>query len=238
MHIKHRDGSVANIIIIGVSALVAVGLIVFAVIQGPSEVTPTTSDGRSGLEERGEAVLGDSNAPGRIVEFIDFQCSACVTYFDSLNEEIKSRFIDTGRAYKVSKVLTFIDSYDNNALPRESYNSAKATYCAAEQDAFWPMHDAIFEAEATQLAEGKNENNGNLIEGFFVSVAQREGLDISSFESCYASSDADEIIAQHMADAEAAMEGRVSTPSVFVNGVKVNAFDLDAYESALESDLQ
>ena len=237
MDIKQSQGSSLNFIIIGISALIAVGLIVFAVMQdGPGTIAPPAGDGRSGLEDRGEAVLGDVTAPGRIVEFVDFQCSACVAYFETMEQQVREQFIDTGRASKVTKILTFIDSYDNYALPRESYNAAKASYCAAEQNLFWEMHDAIFEAEVGQRAAGGNENNGNLVDRFFEGVIEQGGGNVEAFKSCYASSDADETIAQHMADAEAAMNGRVSTPTVFVNGIQVNPFDITTYEEALSGE--
>ncbi len=236
MDIKQSRGSALNYIIIGVSALVAIGLIVFAVLQDRQVPAGPVDDGRTGLEDRGEVVLGDVNAPGRIVEFVDFQCSACVSYFANVEQQVREQFIDTGRAYKVTKVLTFIDSYDNYALPRESENAAKAAYCAAEQNLFWEMHDAIFAIEAEELAAGGNENNGNLIDRFFEDVIAQQGGEIEAFESCYASEKADQMIAQHMADAEAAMDGRISTPTVFVNGIRVNPFDLTTYEEALSGE--
>lgn len=236
MDIKQQTGSMTNYLIIGISGLIAIGLIVFAVLQGTPTTPGAVNDGRTGLEDRGESILGDPNAPGRIVEFVDFQCSACVSYFANMEQQVREQFIDTGRAYKVTKVLSFIDSYDGDALPRESYNAAKAAYCAADQSLFWQMHDAIFVAEAEQIAVGSNENNGNLIDTFFEGVIEKEGGDVETFSQCYASSEADETIAQHMADAEAAMGGRVSTPTVFVNGIRVNPFDLSTYEEALSGE--
>ena len=62
----------------------------------------------------------------------------------------------------------------------ESQNSAMAAYCAADQNKFWEMHDALF----TNVL---GEDAGSFTSRRLQAVAQKIGLDINAFNSCYSS---------------------------------------------------
>lgn len=181
-------------------------------------------------------VLGNADAPHTIVEFLDFQCPACGAYFTAIDPQIRQKYIDTGKAKMVAKVLTFIDSFDGNKAPLESMNAAVAAECAKEQGKFWAMHDAIYAAEEKEVADGKNnENSGNLTDEFFRTQAQLIGLSLDQFTSCYASQATKDRVATYMDDANAALNGEVSTPSVFIDGKKLaKPFDIKSYDAVLQ----
>jgi protein-disulfide isomerase len=231
----------SNTIIIVVTILVGALIIGGAIIAGEKNPSSPSGNGEpvvagGGLDIGEAPVVGNADAPNTIVEFLDFQCPYCEQFATQIEPELRRLYIETGKAKFVYKALTFIDSYDRNQAPMESLLAAQAGECAKEQGKYAVMHDAIYTAEAREAAEGKNpENSGNLTEQFFADVARTNGFDVEAFSECVKSERVADVLKVYANDANAAMGGRVSTPTVFVNGVKVaNPFDLAEYEKLIK----
>lgn len=218
--------------------VIGVAIIVFAVVFGERSAPTSSSlrafvptDGRTGLELGTAPVLGNADAPHTILEFFDFQCIACGKYFTQIEPQIIKEFIDTGKAKLVVKPLHFIDDYAGVGVGVESRRSAIASLCAQREGKFWDMYTAIFTAEQDEVRAGKqNENSGNLTEEFFINTAQTMGLSPDSFAQCLSSNEYDTALQEYFQDAMAALQGQISTPSVFVDGNRLkNPFNLDEY---------
>lgn len=195
---------------------------------------------KRGLQQGNAPTKGDQNAPITIVEFGDFQCVACVQHFALMGKEVVKRYVETSKAKLVFKTLAFIDSYAQKTGKGESYMSALAGQCAADQGAFWQMYDAIYSAELNELQANKEQSNsGNLTREFFISVAQKNGLNVSEFSACVDNNYHKEIIDGYMSDAQKAMSS-VATPAVFIikDGVPrqiSNPFDIEEYEKIINT---
>jgi protein-disulfide isomerase len=241
---NQNQNSGSSKLVIGGSIVVA-GLIIAAAIffgnrgsgttpaESPSPDNSTTSNGLL----IGEApVLGKADAPYTIVEFADFQCPVCVQFSSLIEPQIRKEFVETNKAKVVLKTLTFIDSFDQYKQPLESQNAGIAGECAKQQGKFWQMHDAIFGAEEKEVAAGKNnENSGNLTRDFLMKTAQDIGLDMQKFTPCFDKGDVKSQLDQYMKDATAAMGNRVATPTVFINGQKLdNPFDIEQYRAIIK----
>ncbi|OGM92365.1 hypothetical protein A2755_01195 [Candidatus Wolfebacteria bacterium RIFCSPHIGHO2_01_FULL_48_22] len=221
----------SNTIII-VSAIVVAALIIGGSIwagqgnRGGGTNEPIVAGG--GLEIGEAPVLGDPQAPNTIVEFLDFQCPYCELFSTETEPQLRELYIDSGKAKLVYKALTFLGA--------ESVRAATAAECAKEQGKYVAMHDAIYEAERIEAADGGNpENSGNLSDAFFAGTAEAIGLDKGVFNACIASDRIKNVLEAYSNDAEAAMGARVSTPTVFVNGTKVaNPFDLEEYANLIK----
>lgn len=231
-------GFVSDKVILGGAVVLGIAIIVLAIVFGkgsgaPSDTTTAPTDGRTGLEVKQEQALGNPNASSTIVEFLDFQCSACVAFFSQVEPQIRAQFVDTGKAKWIAKTLSFIDGQNKKG---ESFNAARAAQCAAEQNGFWKMHDAIYSAESAELlAKKNNENSGNLTRDAFIGFAQKSGLDVGAFTTCYDSDKYMSTTSDYMKDAQAALNDQVATPSIFVNGVHLkNPFDLKEYEALIK----
>jgi len=239
MQEKNRDkkGVLFERLMLGGAVVFGIAIIVLAIVFGksseslPSQVS-TPSDGRTGLEITNQEPLGDPRASSTIVEFLDFQCSACVMFFQQMDPQIRAKYIDTGKAKMFAKTLSFIDGTKARG---ESFGAARAAQCAIAQDSFWKMHDLIFGAEASEVSAGKgNENTGNLTRDVFMGFARTIGMDESQFTSCYDSDQFINTTSADLQDAGVALQNQVATPSVFVNGVKIkNPFDLKEYEALI-----
>ena len=111
----------------------------------------------------------------------------------------------------------------------ESVFAAMGTECAAEQDKFWEYHDAIFD----DWANGRQ--NGFRM-AWLQDVGDDIGIDATEFEECIQSGRAFERVRASQIDGMG--RGINSTPSVFVNGIRVGGDNYEEYRSAIEDALE
>jgi len=142
---------------------------------------------------------GPKNAPVTIVEFSDFECPYCSRVLPSLRQVVDN--------YGDSVRLVFRQFPLNSIHPR-AQKAAEASLCAADQDKFWEMHDAMFEEQKSLAIDQLKEK------------AARLGLDSEVFNSCL---DDDKYADQVAADIKAGAAAGVSgTPAMFINGRFLN----------------
>ena len=122
------------------------------------------------IELGSNPVLGDPQATVAIVEFSDFQCPFCRRAHDLAFSELRSRYIDTG------KIRYVVRDFPLDFHPH-SHGAAIAARCAGEQDAYWPMREQLFEAQASLGRQTYTRLAGEL------------GLDGSAFATCLDSRD-------------------------------------------------
>lgn len=128
-----------------------------------------------------------------IVEFGDFECTACKTLATSLEVVVKTYPNDVQIVWK---------DLPNESVHPLSTPSAIAAHCADKQGAFWDYHDALYTRQ-TYLAESQ-----------FSQIASELGLDVEKFMTCYDSRDTLPIIKKDYEEALAL--GLTSTPTMFV----------------------
>jgi protein-disulfide isomerase len=117
------------------------------------------------LDVEAHAVLGDESAKVTIVEFSDFQCPFCARFHKQTFPSIKKDYIDTG------KVKYILMDYPLG-FHGEAVSAALAANCAARQNAYWEMKDGLF------------ENQRQLNQQLYGTLAQKYKLDINKFETC------------------------------------------------------
>lgn len=88
-------------------------------------------------------ILGDQNAKITIVEFSDFQCPFCESFFTSTFPELKKNYIDTG------KVKLAFRHYPLTSIHPNAETAHNAAECANEQGKFWEYHDLLFKNQPT-----------------------------------------------------------------------------------------
>jgi len=98
---------------------------------GASLVEVSDKDGQS---------LGPASAGLTLVEFTDYQCPFCKRFHDRSWPELKSKYVDTGKVRYVVRDLPL--EIHSSAMP-----AAIAARCAGEQGKFWPVHEALFNAQ-------------------------------------------------------------------------------------------
>jgi len=196
----------------------------------PATQVSSTSNGAQGVSdsvrdnallERADAarIQGSKDAPVWIVEISDFQCPFCKMWHDSTYPGIKKQYVDAGVVRMAYVNLPL--SMHPNAVP-----AAEAAMCAAAQDKFWEMHDALFNSQtrwAPLPAPGPALD----------SIAMKVGVDAKAWHDCLKSGVMKRLIT---GDRErAAMSGAKSTPTFFVGNEGITgAAPLDVFKSAIE----
>jgi len=95
----------------------------------------------------------------------------------------------------------------------ESQDAALAAYCAADQNKFWEMHDALF------ANNHDVEDQGSFSSKRLTTIAKNTGLDMKAYQNCYDNGKYADQVQKDYADTLAA--GIQGTPS-FVVVYKVN----------------
>lgn len=153
--------------------------------NAPTVEGPTDAGGSISIrevDEDNDHIKGNKNAPVTIVEYSDFDCPFCVRFVPTVEQALEKYPNDVRLVYRHFPLR----SIHPNAAP-----AAEASECAAEQGKFWEYHDELF------------ANQGNLVRGTLLSIANNIGLNISSFEECIdsgrhaATVQADEVDAQN-----------------------------------------
>lgn len=169
--------------------------------------------------------LGEKNAPVTIIEFSDFQCPFCRTFWKETLPLLKSNYIDTGKVKFVYRdfPLSFHPS---------SHLAAEAVECAKDQTKFWELHDKIFQ-------EQNKQGSGTIqfIKENVVRWAGQTSLDLGKFSSCLDSRKYQAEVDKDLADGTAA--GVSGTPSFFINGhLLVGAQPFGAFQEVIEQELK
>ena len=92
------------------------------------------------VDASGGQTKGSGDAKVTLIEFSDFQCPYCATFYSQTEQQIMKDYVDTGKVRFVYKQfpLTTIHPFAQKA--------AEASECAADQGKFWELHDAMFNA--------------------------------------------------------------------------------------------
>jgi protein-disulfide isomerase len=143
-----------------------------------------------------EYALGDKNAPLTMVEFTDYQCPFCRYFETTTYNELKSKYIDTGRLRFVSRNLPL-------AAHPDAMRAAEAAMCAGDQGQYWTIRPLLFRQDSL------------LTESALLEYAANLGMDMNTFESCLKS---EKHKARILKDAEAAGLLRIDGTPGFLIG--------------------
>jgi len=112
--------------------------------------------------------LGDADAPIVMIEWGDFLCGFCARYARETEPELIERYVDTG--------MLRIEWRDLPLQGDDAWTAALAGRAAAEQDAFWDLHEVLY-------AEQPAERRLQLTPEGLREVAGDLGLDVAAFEA-------------------------------------------------------
>jgi protein-disulfide isomerase len=185
-------------------------------VVAPASFTPTQL-------AKGNA-LGSADASVTVEVWADYQCPYCARFSAEVEPQIISTYVSTGRVRLVFRDLAFLGD--------ESRWAAVASRLAEQQGMFWPFHDYLF---ANQLGE----NVGSFSVERLEEIGGRIGLDRSAFEAGLQLDAARDLFAEIQAEsqADATALGITATPTVVVDGTKLDGNDWDTIRAAIEAAL-
>lgn len=180
---------------------------------------PARHDSITDLADRGR-ILGDASAPLWVIMASDFQCPFCKQWHDAAFQKIVDTYVKTGRVR-----LAFLNL--PLSIHQHALKAAEAAMCAAVQDKFWPMHEALFARQ--QDWEALPDPTPT-----FTSLAGATGANMKDWQKCMTDHSTLPLI---QADHERVAAAHVnSTPTFFVGDQLLAGADAkvaDAIEAAL-----
>ncbi|WP_203143006.1 DsbA family protein [Marinobacter mangrovi] len=148
--------------------------------------------------------IGAADAPIVVREFADYQCPACAR-FAPASEKLRDTYVKEGKVR-----LVFFDlplRQHKNAMP-----AALAARCAADQQAFWPMQDKLYDSQSDW--EGLSDPVPA-----FTRYADELGLDSRRLSRCIETDLHRDVINQSVGVSQKMKVA--STPTVYVNNIRL-----------------
>ena len=159
----------------------------------------------------GGATRGDANAAVTIIEFTDFQCSACGAMYPMVEDLLKSYG---------NRVRFVIRNFPLTQVHENAFRAAQAAEAAKAQGKFWEYIDLMF----------KNQNA--LDTDSLKKYATQVGLDRKRFDAEIEAGKYDAMIRRDLDEGETF--GIQSTPTFYINGAILTEYSADGLRSAIE----
>lgn len=179
------------------------------------------SPDQNGEVQLTEHVYGNPESSVRLVEYGDFECSACGSYFPIL-QQIKEQYKDKiGFQFRH---YPLVESHQNALV------SSRAAEAAANQGKFWEMHDLLF---GNQQSWAGQTNPTPMFESYAESLQ----LDMDKFREDMKSPETNKIV---QADrSEARRKGYTGTPTFELNGERIQSpGSLEEFTKLIDEALQ
>lgn len=204
---KGGAGASRFYIILGAIAVVGavfVGREIFGggeAVTSPVELAIEGDSALLAIAEQG-VLRGDRDHPITVMEFVDYQCSACQQFALMMKPQIDVRLVDSGRARFMLYDFPIV------SLHQHAFLAARAARCAGDQDRYWEYHDILFRNQSIWFFQES-------VVGSFSDYAREIGLNGDDFDSCLRSDRHAEVVTANMHFGDGL---RVSaTPTVMVN---------------------
>lgn len=152
--------------------------------------------------QESEIVIGDINAPVRIIEYASLSCGHCKHFHETVYYDLKKNYIDTGKASLIFR------HYPLNAA---ALKGAVLVNCASEENRL-KFIGALFKGQ-NKWAFSASE--AGVIEKLRT-LAIIGGLSGDSFTQCYENTEIEKAILADMKKATDSL-GVKSTPAIFIN---------------------
>jgi Na+/H+ antiporter NhaA len=164
------------------------------------------------VDPKRDHIRGSLDAPVTVVEYGDFECPYCGQAEPVVRELLR----DFGDVRYVWRHLPLSDVHPNAQL------AAEAAEAAANQGAFWEMHDLLFEYQDALSADD------------LMSYADQLGLDVDRFSEELREHNGAPEIAEDVDSAD--LSGVSGTPTFFINGQRhYGAYDIQSLTKAVRT---
>jgi protein-disulfide isomerase len=154
---------------------------------------------------------GNASAPVTVVMFTDLQCPACARTHPVLKQTL---------AHYGDKVRFVVRDFPLESIHKEAFQSALAANAARVQGKFFEYAEILY------------RNQEALDKPNLIKHATELGLNAKQFELDFSDARTAAEVRKDMTDARG--HGVSSTPTIFVNGVKVHRLSADGFRRAID----
>jgi protein-disulfide isomerase len=198
MRRKEQTGRLTTIALITVGALFVVFALIYPQVKPILDVVTAEPLSRPSVDRNS---MGDPNAPIQITMYSDFQCPYCKQFLNDTERLLIQYYILPGKVHFTYRsagnwVSDNIARVLKTTPKTESQDAALAAYCAADQNKFWEMHDALF------ANNRDTEDQGSFADRRMTTIARTvAGLDRNTWQDCYDSGKYESQVKQDLEDA-------------------------------------
>ena len=223
--VKDARGQNKRIFYVAIGVLVVAGIAILSyTTMKPKAPTAFQLDSAIALVPNQGHVIGSDTAPVEVVEFADFECPSCANFATLTEPDVRSRLVNTGVIR-----FRFVD------FPLEMHPNARAAHlagwCAAEQNKFWEMHDAIFSFQDRWSGYATKRPNR-----VFSELAKNVGLNMSQYEGCVSSN---KYAGQIQSNVDEGLKRQVNgTPTFFIGRTKTGPVTYDEFKRYVDQALE
>ncbi len=198
-----------------IAIVVVVGGVFLIASSGGASIEPPFE---KGVLHPLDNVKGSREAKVVLMEYSDFQCPACRTYYPVLRQ-LTTEFGD--------EVAFVYRHFPLTTIHPNAEFAARAAEAAGKQGKFWEMHDLLFEKQNEWASEAD-------IATIFQKYAELLGLNVEQFNIDWRSKEIKNLVSAERV--HALKSGLQGTPTFFVNGVQIqNPNSIDEFRSIIKS---
>lgn len=171
------------------------------------------ADVMSKIDLTGRPVRGNKDAKVTIVNYDDFQCPFCARMHETLTNDILKTYGD--------KIKVIYKDYPLVEIHPWAKHAAVDANCLNKQNsaAYWGFADAIH-SNARAISQTKGpEAQFAAVDALAMAEGQKNGLNVTTLQACVKAQD-DSAVKSSMAEAD--LLGVSATPTLFINGLKLD----------------
>jgi protein-disulfide isomerase len=157
------------------------------------------------------ASRGDVSSPVTVVEFTDFQCSACGGMYPIVEDVLKSYG---------TRVHFVIRNFPLTSVHPNAYNAAQAAEAAKAQGKYWEYIDLLFKNQSTLDRDSLKK------------YATQIGLDRKQFDADFDAGKYEPIVRHDVEEGEG--YGIEATPTFFINGIMLTDYSGEGLRAAID----
>ena len=196
--------------------LVILALIVWGLATAMNKTPKTSEHANPAAVTSSDHILGTTTAPVTLIEYGDFQCPACKTYFPYVERLMNESSTTLRLVFR-----HFPLAQHANAVP-----AALASEAAGLQGKFWEMYRLLYEnqAEWSEVSDSAS---------IFEKYALQIGLDVAKFKVDLKNS----LLVDHVNSDrdEGAKIGINATPSFFINDKFVQPQSYESFKALIDA---
>lgn len=181
-----------------------------------------------------DMVIGQADAPVEIIEYAAISCSHCAEFHENIYPELKKRFLDTGKAKLVYRNFIFDNPFDvfasslTRCVPENRFMATVKTYFDYQK-----VWNNIPGLQKTFKEQGR-EAAIKFAQDEVAKIGKTTGISEEDSAACYANDEVINYLIQVRQAAVATYQVN-STPTVIVDGKKLDNHDIEAIAKAIEA---
>lgn len=203
--------------------IVVLGLFGLFILSKPKDENVEKFTGNAQDLQAEDHVRGSRDNKIVLIEYGDFQCPSCASYFPII-KKLEEKY--------AGKVTFAFRHYPIISIHPNAFAAARAAEAASKQGKFFEMHDKLYETQSLWGLISTNQQS--LFEGY----AKELNLNLDQFKTDYAS---EEVASRINRDVSSAQQlGVTGTPSFILNGKKIPTptSSIDAFIPVLDEAVQ